>query len=544
MSALDIPGTAVLRKPLSTATQVHGSRRFMRVLRTWAPSIATLLLATLLVGTIFLTNLDWQWVAFLSGILFAAVLSLVSSSWKSAWRLGRRTAEARRFKTLYADERGQRQMAAKALEAELALHREDSLRLARAAAGVEAAEVRARAATSLLATLAHELGESAFVVDRGLRYRFHTRGFAAWAHAQPVRIDGRPFDEPLRPLLADALKPLLTDALAGKSSRMQLDDGAPDAAGKRFAAIVMPHYEQPHLVTGALVRIMEISPIAVSEAAALSTAPQVSIGAAAQYVDLLTAELTGWENPQARIREALKHDGFDLFVQDIVALHEGVRPAVMREVLIRMRDEERDLIPPGAFLPIAERAGLMGDIDRLVVAKSIAALKAADENDTVPVATLCLNLSRTSIEDRGFAEFVAGTLAHAPLPAIALCFEFSDGDVLAVPAEAARLAHELKAIGCTRSLAGFGVSSAAFDRLKTVPTEFVKIDSRIIYAMTQDPAAAAKVKAIQRVCRSIGVRTIAELVESEATLAMLREIGVDYAQGFGVARPRPMAAEI
>jgi EAL domain-containing protein (putative c-di-GMP-specific phosphodiesterase class I) len=508
------------------------------MLRVLAPALATLVLIVLLVFTVFFTALDWQWIAFLSGILFAAALSLVSSSWKSAWRFARRTAQAARFKALYAAERDQHRHARESLERETALHRQDSERLARHADALKVASDKARAAMSLLGTLEHELKEIAFLVDRDLRYRFHTRGFAAWAQAQPVRIDGHLLDEPLRPQLAVALKAPLTDALHGKRGRIELDDDSPDIAGQRFAVTFIPHYGLPNEVTGVLVRFTEIARAAVPAIAGIAPAHE---GGSAAYVESLTAELTGWDDPQARIREAIEHDEFDLHVQDIVALRAGTTPARMQEVLIRMRDEEQNLIPPGAFLPVAERSGLMAEIDRYVVAKALAAQKSAPVTRPGGPPILCINLSRATLQDGSFAEFVAKSLQQAGAAAESLCFEFEDSDVLAALADASRQARALQKLGCRRSLDGFGATRVAFDHLKAVPVDFLKIDGRIIFEIARDPVAVAKVNAIQRVCRIIGVRTIAEQVETESTLVALRQLGVDYAQGFGIAPPRPFA---
>jgi EAL domain-containing protein (putative c-di-GMP-specific phosphodiesterase class I) len=107
-------------------------------------------------------------------------------------------------------------------------------------------------------------------------------------------------------------------------------------------------------------------------------------------------------------------------------------------------------------------------------------------------------------------------------------------------ADASRLARALKDIGCRRTLDGFGAAGVTFDHLKAVPVDYLKIDGRIIFEMARDPVALAKINAIQRVCHTIGVRTIAELVERKATVDALRKLGVDYAQGFGVAKPHPI----
>ena len=258
----------------------------------------------------------------------------------------------------------------------------------------------------------------------------------------------------------------------------------------------------------------------------------------AVYLKSLTEELAGWGDPRDRILHAIQNDGFDLYAQDIVALGADTASRTMHELLIRMRDEEQNMVPPGTFLPIAERFNMMPDIDRFVVRKAIAARAAAGATAAAAPA-LCINLSRASIEDRSFPEFVARTLKQSGMSGALLCFEIADGDAIACQAQAARLAGELKPLGCRFTLDGFGRAGVGFEHVKALPLDFLKIDGSIILQILRVPEALAKVRAIQRVSKVIGIRTIAEMVESDESLAQLRAVGVDYAQGFGIARPRP-----
>lgn len=258
----------------------------------------------------------------------------------------------------------------------------------------------------------------------------------------------------------------------------------------------------------------------------------------AVYLSSLTEELTGWGNPRERILQAIQNDGFSLYGQDIVALRAQEHYGDMRELLIRMSDEEQNLVPPGTFLPIAERYGMMPDIDRLVVRKAIAArAKTAASAKATPV--LCINLARASIEDPTFPEFVARALQQSGVAGQALCFEIAETDVTVCLADATRFAKELKPLGCRFTLDGFGRSGVGFDHVKLLPLDFLKIDGRIILQILRVPEALAKVRAIQRVCTAVGIRTIAEMVENDETLERLRAVEVDFVQGFGVARPRP-----
>ncbi|MBK5105037.1 MAG: EAL domain-containing protein, partial [Burkholderiales bacterium] len=264
------------------------------------------------------------------------------------------------------------------------------------------------------------------------------------------------------------------------------------------------------------------------------------------YLSSLTEELSGWGNPRERIHQAIQHDGFDLYAQEIVALAADEPHKTMHELFIRMRDEEQNMVPPGTFLPIAERFNMMPDIDRFVVRKAIA-VRAATDAASDPAANsagaplLCINLARSTIEDDSFPAFVLRALERSRMPGQALCFEIADGDAIACLSDAVRLASELKPAGCLFTLDGFGRSGISFEHVKALPLDYLKIDGSIILQILRVPEALAKVRAIQRVSNVIGLRTIAEMVESDESLERLRAVGVNYAQGFGIAQPRPFS---
>jgi len=534
--------------------------KFSALLRVLLPSLFTLVLIALLVVTMFFTDFDWQWVTFLTGILFASVLSLVSATWKSSWRMARRTAEAAHFRQRLSAEVEQHRGAREQLERELALHQQDRTRLGRE---IEAHRIDAAAklsAENLLAMLTLHLQDIAFFVDRDQRYRFHTKRFSTWTGVPSNKIAGSAFEAALPPRAAEALRPKLLDALDGRAGRAELVL-TPHAGGERRAQVdYVPLRDANGQVSGALILIQEdqAAVAAVVAAAAAAAPPEIDLAVAdepgrhatefivadesgnAVYLSSLTEELSGWGNPRERIRQAIENNGFDLYSQDIVALRPGANPQLMYELLIRMHDEEQHLVPPGTFLPIAERSGMMPDIDRFVVRKAVAARVAAGlAPDAASYPVLCINLARNSIEDPSFPEFVARTLQENGVPGAALCFEIADSDAIACLSHASRLAYELKPLGCRFSLDGFGRLGVGFDHIKTMPLDFLKIDGGIILQIERLPEALAKVRAIQRVCKVIGIRTVAEMVESDDSLEKLRAVEVDYAQGFGIAKPHP-----
>jgi len=528
------------------------------LVRVLLPSLVTLVLIVLLVFTMFFTDFDWQWVTFLAGILFASVLSLVSATWKSGWRMARRTAEAAHAKQRLAAEIQQHRATRGQLDRELALHQQDRLRLTREADAHGLAAQGQSAAESMLAMLSLHLQEIAFYVDRDQRFRFHTRRFSAWTGVASERIYGSTFEEVLLQRNVESLRPTLLDALDGRPGRTALSLLGRDGSEQQVTAECYPQHLAAKEVVGVLVLIRETEVATMAAATAPQSGSDLAAGAALQgatkvliadesgnavYLSSLTEELSGWGNPRERILHAIQNDGFALYAQDIVALSADSTLKTMRELLIRMHDEEQNMVPPGTFLPIAERFNLMPEIDRFVVSKAIAATLAAGSGaDVAPV--LCINLARGTVEDRGFAGFVARALGQSRVPGQALCFEIADNVAIACLPEAVRLARELKPLGCRFSLDGFGRAGVGFEHVKALVPDFLKIDGSIILQILRAPEALTKVRAIQRVSKVTGMRTIAEMVESDEALAQLRAVGVDFAQGFGIAKPQPFSAPV
>jgi diguanylate cyclase (GGDEF)-like protein/PAS domain S-box-containing protein len=212
----------------------------------------------------------------------------------------------------------------------------------------------------------------------------------------------------------------------------------------------------------------------------------------------------------------------------------------MIEILLRMLDEQGRQIAPMAFIPAAERYSLMPRVDRWVIREAlheIALLNAGGAE--MPVCMI--NLSATSIQDSGIAAFIAAELATQGIAADRIGFEFTETAVITHLSKAAQLMRKLKELGCVVALDDFGSGMSAFAYLRSLPVDFLKIDGNFISDMVKDPVVYAMVEAIQRVGSVIGIRTIAEWVEDEATLSALAVTGMDYVQGYGVGRPEPLA---
>lgn len=257
-----------------------------------------------------------------------------------------------------------------------------------------------------------------------------------------------------------------------------------------------------------------------------------------RFIAQMDRELIGWADPVARLRAALDHDELELFCQPMLALKPpGGHP--VGEVMVRLREEEQAMLPPGEFLPAFEHYEMMPELDRWVVAHAVRHLGPGGR-----IGRLSINIAAQTLRDRRFPSFVAKQLAAAGLPGSALVFELEEADMLERTEVAAQFARALTALGCGLLFDGFGRRSVSFAPLKTLGFEFVKVDGSIIRHLGRSKIAASKMNAIVRVGEAIRIGVIAECVEDDATLELARSVGADLAQGFGIVRPAPIESVV
>ena len=208
--------------------------------------------------------------------------------------------------------------------------------------------------------------------------------------------------------------------------------------------------------------------------------------------------------------------------------------------LLQLRDESGKEISPGAFLPAAERYGLANRLDRWVVETAFDWLDRY--RGRLPALEACsINLSGHSLGDPAFLDFVCASLDEFRLPPELICFEITETATIGNLPGATRFLGTLGGRGCRFALDDFGSGLSSFAYLKTLPVQYLKIDGAFVRGIARDPIDLAMVRSINDVGRVMGKHTIAEFVDSEAVLRKLREIGVDYAQGHYVGKPRPLA---
>ncbi len=241
----------------------------------------------------------------------------------------------------------------------------------------------------------------------------------------------------------------------------------------------------------------------------------------------------------SRINRALEEDRLRLYYQQIVPSDDRDNKGEHFELLIRMVNEAGDIIPPGFFLPAAERYDLTSALDRWVIRT---ALNWLEENPERQRQLICcaINLSGKSLSDEHFHDFVAECLEVSGLPPEKLCFEITETAAITNLQKATDFIHRFKSMGCYFALDDFGSGMSSFAYLKNLPVDYLKIDGLFVKDIADDPIDYAMVKSINDIGHTMGLKTIAEFVENDAILECIREIGVDYVQGYGIALPKPL----
>jgi len=241
----------------------------------------------------------------------------------------------------------------------------------------------------------------------------------------------------------------------------------------------------------------------------------------------------------SRINRALDEDRFRLSFQPIAPVEPTDAPPVHYELLIRMQDEFGNMVAPGAFLPAAELYSLSTKLDRWVLSSAFEWLDNHPRH--VEDLSLCaINLSGHSLGDEQFLDFVVDLFVSSRVPASKICFEITETAAIANLEHASRFIGTLKALGSRFALDDFGSGLSSFAYLKTLPVDYLKIDGMFIRDIHEDPIHLAMVQSINEVGHLMGMETVAEFVENDEIVKVLREVGVDYAQGYGICPPRPL----
>jgi len=252
--------------------------------------------------------------------------------------------------------------------------------------------------------------------------------------------------------------------------------------------------------------------------------------------DAMLSERHGQMHWAGRITKALEEQRMVIFEQPVVGIKESGQ-AKHCEILVRMRDRDDGVIVrPDTFIPAAERYNLMPTVDRWVINRAFEYIRASAYNDIDRV--VAINLSGTSLADEDLLEYVLATAQKHHTDLSKVCFEITETAAISNLAKATQFIRALKKQGCRFSLDDFGSGLSSFSYLKNLPVDYIKIDGSFVVDMVNDPIDRAMVEAIVRVGHVMKVKIIAEWVENEETLTLLKEMGVDYVQGYHLGVPR------
>jgi EAL domain-containing protein (putative c-di-GMP-specific phosphodiesterase class I) len=254
------------------------------------------------------------------------------------------------------------------------------------------------------------------------------------------------------------------------------------------------------------------------------------------YLTSLTSDLTGWQEPEAKLLKAFVENEFILYSQAISKLGTAGDDRLHVEIYVRLQEEERHLVPPGTFLPVLEHYNMGPRLDRYVARRVLVWYRSLSK--TLPYV-VHINLCSGTLADPEFPSFVATELKTTGFRGDSLCFEIPDA---AMPAgtQAVQNVEKLRGIGCRIAIAMMERDRVSFQPVKDLGAHFVKVGGSLTRAVVTDKNAASKVRALAKACAAFGVQTIAQHVEDQQTLTLLQKLGVDYAQGYGVSMPAPL----
>lgn len=241
-----------------------------------------------------------------------------------------------------------------------------------------------------------------------------------------------------------------------------------------------------------------------------------------------------------RLRKAFESGEFRLYAQPIQPLEPRafLKPFHHYEILLRLFDLEGKAISPDEFIPVAEYYSMMPKLDRWVVKELLTHIKRVAKCDPLPI--FAINLSGQSLDDPTFLKYVLDVIKWAGVPPTMLCFEITERVAISNLALAHKFIDTLRLLGCSFSLDDFGTGVSSFAYLKQLPVDYLKIDGSFVKDIATDDVGRAMVQSVHQVGQLMAVKTIAEYVENEQIIRILRDIGIEFGQGYGISRPIPL----
>ncbi|MFK8067963.1 MAG: putative bifunctional diguanylate cyclase/phosphodiesterase [Gammaproteobacteria bacterium] len=241
----------------------------------------------------------------------------------------------------------------------------------------------------------------------------------------------------------------------------------------------------------------------------------------------------------SRIKTSLEEDLFEIFGQAIVPLSDPYGEPSHYEILVRLREENGEMVAPGRFIPAAEQYNLMPLLDRWVLKETLRTLKEAEEKDINSTVSVSVNISGQSLCDNDFLKYAYSLIIKSEINPERICLEITETSAVGDLNSALKFIETMSDLGCLFALDDFGSGMSSFGYLKHLPVDYLKLDGIFIKNIVEDSVDRVMVKSINYLAQEMGLKTIAEYVENENIVDVLQELKIDYAQGYGIDKPSP-----
>lgn len=359
----------------------------------------------------------------------------------------------------------------------------------------------------------------------------------------------------LAAILQDKLRSSDTLARLGGDEFGVLLDGCPMDRAQLIAADLLAsvrefrfQWEEKSFAVGVSIGLVEITEQSGGRADIFSAADSACYAAKEQGRNRICVFQTDDADISQRRREmgwagrlnlALEQNRFELYYQTYLSLDAEKSAGAHIEILLRLKDEDGTLVQPGSFLPAAERYNIAPAIDRWVIRNVFHRYRDLAAQLGAPL--ICaINLSGTSLNSEGLLAFIREQTAAYSIPRGAICFEITETAAVHNLRNAAQFMRDVKEMGFLFALDDFGTGTSSFGYLKSLPVDYLKIDGSFVRDIAHDPMDRAMTETINRIGHIMGLKTVGEFAENDVVIGELRTLGVDFAQGYGVQKPRPL----
>ena len=501
-----------------------------KIIRPLASAIAVIVTTAALIFAIYFTERDQLWIPFLSGILIASTLAAAT-------------------RVLHTEQVAMRR-AEKLMAIKIKLDQEKKLR--------ENAEVEIAENKSRLILMDEMLPIMVARIDKDGKCQYYNQKFMDWMHLQPQQIRGQHLREILGIKIYREISAAIRQSLDGHPVFYERKQKMADSAIHRLLVEHLSQFDNDGKVNGFYIIINDITlpdnadiseqletrklndPTVILNTGDFSrdekTVPDVFVS------DPFDEKVVGYDRDKMRIMSIIERGNYCLFHQLIRPIEADSDKANYYEALIRLKETEEILLFPEDFFPLAQMNGHMPRIDRWVVEHIANWVSHQDTRDKENNNSIFfINISDDSINDSNFPEFLKMTLQNYNVPGSALCFEIPAVGLILRNSEIAKFVNEVKKLDCQVAVSGFSQDRSLFNLMNGIEVDFIKIDGNIICNIVNEISELTAVDTINMEAEKFNIKTIAERVENEETMVKLKEIGVNYGQGYGISRPKLLA---